>query len=321
MSQRYIVLLAVLLIAAVVSLIAFQNKRHSTRMESIQSINPPIEPSKKSSDTESPPKQSAIPPTEIRFASALHTQFSTSSDLRAFVDGVLPKADRGDPESQYFAFKALGECWTFAWARSRTSKDAWLTAMSNTSVEQREKTARSFDRCERFIGLSDSALIEYYGNDHYSKMRQWLKLSAEGGHGVAQASQAAEDITLPGAGAATRTKALEMLSAAALTREPEALTTISMLYAGADTTEQVAWLLVVCRSGQDCGHGSAVREQLCALPRSCTRSESAEEIMLANLGDLGLAQARERADVISAAIDKRVTDSLGLEKILATIPE
>ena len=321
MSHRYILLLAALLVAAVVSLIAFQTKKHAPHTEAIQSPSPPIESSTKSNHTDARPEQSAILLTAIGPTSALQTQFSSSFDLRAFVDDVLPKADRGDPESQYFAFKALGECWMFAWARSRTSKDAWLTAMSSTSVEEREKTARSFDRCEQFIGLSDSALIGYYGDDHYSKMRQWLKLSAEGGHGVAQASQAAEDITLPGADAATRTKALEMLSAAALTREPDALTTIAMLYAGADTTEQVAWLLVACSSGQDCGPGSAVREQLCALPRSCTRSESVAEIMLANLGDVGLAQAKERANVISDAIGKRATGSLGLEKILATIPE
>lgn len=323
MRKRYISisLLAVPIVAGIILLITLEDDGLSPRPETLPSPHPAIERSEDSIHAKSQTEQSAIPRVENYARSSLKSQFSSSSDLWAFVEEVLPRAERGDPESQYFVFKALGECYEFAWTRSRSGKDAWLTAHSNLSVELRQEVARSYDRCEPFTGLSETALISYYGDDHYSVMRKWLRLAAEGGYSVAQAWQAAEDITLPGTDAATRARSLEMLSAAALTKEPEALTVISMLFAGADTTEQVAWLLVACGNGQACGPGSTVIEQLCALPRSCTRDESTEEIILANLGEWGYAQARKRADEISAALGKRDSASLQLDKLLGIFSE
>ncbi len=321
MRKRYISLLAAPVVAATILLITLQDEGPSPRPETLPSPHLPTERSEDSNYARSQPEQLAIQHAEDKAKSSLKSQFSSSSDLRAFVDDVLPRAERGDPESQYFVFKALNECQLFALVRSRSSKDEWLTAKSRASVERRQEIARSYDRCEPFIGLSETALISYYGDDHDSAMREWLRLAAEGGYGVAQASQAAEEITLPGADAATRARTLEMLSAAALTKEPDALTVISMLFAGADATEQVSWLLVACGNGLDCGPGSAVIEQLCALPRSCTRDESVEQIALANLGEWGFSQAIKRADEISAALGKRNSASLQLDKLLAIFPE
>lgn len=234
-------------------------------------------------------------------------------DLHALAVQLLPLAAAGDAEAEYSLVEVLGACrddlGRFA---DRAALDAHLLTLSQRRGIEPGRVAdlnrRRFEACAGFR----AAGIEPFGD-----RTEWLQRAAESGHPLARLAMLEHpDSTRDLAPDDLRRIRHDVVRAGLASGRPEALfETLAYEFSdtpGEDTTAvpyAVAWWLVACARGLECGPDSREwreRQAYGGMPQY----EAWEDMVLYDVDASDREAARERAREILRALDAGEIDSV-----------
>jgi hypothetical protein len=250
--------------------------------------------------------------------------FAESHDYWIFAQHVLPAAQAGDADAQFFLSKALQFCTQvndnyFQLNGKPLTLDEGLQYAASLKLSM-ELVQSMYDRCKAFREHDATAL---------GTASDWLEKATEAGQPAAQATTAAEMLqqqlmrNFSRAGAAPTADSTapligngadptELIRAAVQSRDPEALLNIgwaqALLNPGKEAnTEYLAWTLVACERGLDCSANSDWVRTHCSY---CDAS-SPVNLVRSKAGN-AWPSVQQRAQELGAKLDAGQWNELGL---------
>lgn len=212
---------------------------------------------------------------------ALRRAFLESDDLRAFALERLPQARAGDGASQYFIYLALDQCRSYLRSDAQRADDTLgrMLAEADLGPEERAAWQADYERCRGFALDDWAALGEALGEDRpgaeVEYAAAWFERAAAAGHPPALVEQALR----PGPYGADERR--ELLREALPGAGPDAYWLLfahsGETQAGEVNAAALAWLLVACRAGQDCGEQARWYRGFACIPdeRRCVPGRTA----------------------------------------------
>jgi hypothetical protein len=211
----------------------------------------------------------------------LRRAFLESTNLAQFALDRLPRASAGDGASQYFIYLALDQCRSYLRSDIDGANLETFASIGDLTTEERIAWQTEYQRCRPFSVMDWSALGEALGDDKPGAEIEfasvWFERAAHSGYAPALAEQALR----PSPYGTPERRA--MLDAALPARSADVYWLLfahsGEVQTGAVNAEALAWLIVACRAGQDCGEGARwYRGFVCAQEdHRCTAGQSALE--------------------------------------------
>ena len=267
------------------------------------------------------------PPTAANYKAALQH----SHDYWDYAKSILPAAQVGDREAQFYLSRVLERCRSdsrmFLQRQGRPlteDESLQLAAQRNLPIEL---VQQAYERCHRF---------QEDGTGEFGDATEWLGRATLAGQPVAQATtairillQRATDRLAKAAGTApANTIAVsrdtagmdprELLRDAVESNDPEVLFKIGEADAllhpstgGDNNTERNAWWLVACERGFDCSPNSDWVKSICYIDPQCASIGPSEIIEYVSGADWPRVQ--QRAEELKSKLDAGQWDDLGLK--------
>lgn len=207
-----------------------------------------------------------------------------ADDLYALLHEMLPDAAAGERASQYHVYLTLGQCQTWLRmdpAEAQALNERVLLAMNDRPAEERLQWQAEYQRCRGFAGGDLAPLRQAMGADtpgsevEYASI--WFQRAAAAGYPPALA-EAALRINL-----LQPEERTAMLQEAVQGGDPDVFWQLFLNSPGEGgdpvSPAGMAWLILACRSGQDCSAGAEwFRGAVCLQDGAgCTPGETAVE--------------------------------------------
>jgi hypothetical protein len=213
----------------------------------------------------------------------LRRGFLEATDLRRFALERLPSAQAGEGASQYFIYLALDQCRNYLRGDYEGASANLSRLLGDADLGGAERAAwqAEYERCRGFALGDWAALGEALGAERpgaeveYASV--WFERAAAAGYPPALVEQALR----PSPIGAEERRAL--LREALPTAGPDAYWLLfahsGTLQAGELGAAALAWLIVACGAGQDCGEQARWYRGLACIPdeRSCHPGQTALE--------------------------------------------
>ncbi len=251
--------------------------------------------------------------------------FHASRDYWALAQGLLPAARAGDPDAQFYLYRALDYCETnvrFYFVRPGhvRSLDEALSWAAERSLP-RDEVSSVYERCNKFMNRDASA---------FGTSAEWLARATNLGQPDAQSTTAEKalvqeqmnnfskaggvlPVTKPISPNAT---ARQLLSYALQSGDPYAMWVIGEVQgmlnpSGTDTNaERLAWWLAACQKGYDCSTTADWVVAACKSSIGCTAGNNGEDVIQYMAGNKWAA-VQQRAEVISNKLNSGDYSALG----------
>jgi TPR repeat protein len=256
--------------------------------------------------------------------------FAKATDYYAFVRDSILAARAGNPQAEFYVSEALDFC-------SYGYKIFFHQGKGETPPSLEEAIGRLTGRAPNSVPV----IREVYERCHalmendirqWGTREEWLSKAADAGVPAAQAKAAGELITSTGLAEAERPPPITaheqdprvLFRRAVESRDPEALYTLAGFQGSLNERtnsaaqrqqsfkDRLAWILVACQAGYDCGEDARWHKLMCVLDSQCGSHESGLDWVyrVAQAGHLdGL---DERAAELSAKLEAGSLDDLGL---------
>lgn len=257
-------------------------------------------------------------------------QLSGAGNVWSVVEKILPVATSGDPEAQYFLWKALSYCTDrnrFFFSKDGKTIDLNEGLMLAASRQIPQQYAQEvFDKCREFREADTSEAGD---------ARDWLIAAASAGQPNAQAAVAVETLSfdlmremrqgngVPHVGERIEIdrSPQELLQDAIKSRRPEVMVRVSeslQLLRGKVTgsdegtdTDALAWLLLACQRGYDCTSNSDRVQFSCGYSAACVSYTDQFSLVRDAAGDNWHA-VRDRARELGEVVDAGDWDKIDL---------
>lgn len=253
--------------------------------------------------------------------------FERSEDLHELVFDLLPDAMAGDGAAQYYLYLALEECRAYlgpnahATLHDTTLKPYWRNiegSVAQVSNAEREQWLTEFQRCKNFVGANLLSLELALGDELPGAVNEygsiWFERAFHSGYPLAllDMTQRLTDLR-----AQARN---ELLYEALLSEDPRIYLGLFEHFwdstsAASHRLTGMAWLLVTCRAGLDCGQDAYwYRTRYCLDSPSvtCHPADSALLHFWASLSPEAQQKAFDLSLQIEAALESGQLDQLPL---------
>jgi hypothetical protein len=228
-------------------------------------------------------------------------QSGSAPEPLQFIRTLAKRAFDGDAEAQYLVAREFDRCGaTLSLVRKLGDPEpAFWRATATWSQGLREWTLREFQRCSPL--LKGDPFVDLPPRDGGYPASYWFERARESAHPVAvvehevfrmRGIRSEQGLTSD----AERAEARDKIVAALMSGDPDASLALghSLLAAAEDDlrTAGVAWMLVGCHAGGDCGENSAiVPVAMCVGSGDCPAGMNVESYIGAQLGPAAYARA------------------------------
>lgn len=214
----------------------------------------------------------------------LAARYRDAGDLYAFLQELLPGAEAGERDREFYIYLILGRCQIYlrlSAEEARSLEDHMMLALNDASTQERVLWEQDYRRCRGFAGGDLSGLRAAMGDDlpgaeaEYGSV--WFWRAEQAGYPPALAESAMRVSTDSGA---ERTVNLEEAVASG---DPEVYWTLfyhsPTSNSGSISPNGLAWLILACGAGLDCTSDVEwFRDIACVQGgEACTEDESAIE--------------------------------------------
>jgi len=244
----------------------------------------------------------------------LRRAFLDAGNLAQFALERLPRALEGDGASQYFIYLALDQCRSYLRSDfdGASANHERMLSLPDLTGEERIAWQSEYERCRGFALQDWSALGDALGADRpgaeVEHASVWFERAVLSGYAPALVEQA---LRLGPFGVEERRAMLrEGLAGGGADAYWLLFAHSGEVQAGEVTVPALAWLIVACRAGQDCGEGARWYRAFACMEeaRRCTAGHSALEYYwyaaTPQQRDLAWTQANEiEADLATAQWD------------------
>lgn len=246
------------------------------------------------------------PPPSVQSTSSwsLADRLRDSKDHLEFFNSA---AAAGTGEGYYFASKVAARCVAVQGKPYLQMREEFIASRLNGNRTQ-SKRLESFDRV-----WGPCAPFEKIGKPLEGERVAMLAKAAERSEPRAVAELAVQLNTNGRRDEATQMAAdLAMKNGASL--PGDAVHSLSWIAQSADVTTKVAWRLLACDLGADCGPDTPGVLLLCAIDGDCTAKSATDRIQGHQLPPAQYEQARAERDRLREALDRRDLAALGLAR-------
>lgn len=259
------------------------------------------------------PAPSPVAPEDPVERNTIRERFAQSTAYLEFVESVLPAAEGGDPDSQFYLYSALQFCDQEYRAYFHKRDGGWRAmdeALVRIAVRPEERTSvveHVYAKCHTLIRGD---------RQKYGDAQQWLERATAGGQPVAMAKTARNQLLQSASGGVETqgkqtdptTNPRDLLAAALRSKDPAVLWQIGELQAllhgdSAESTKaQWAWWLAACQRGYECGENSAWYAFSCRFDQMCLPGQTGIDHMRRTLQS-DFPEVENLAKSINAKID------------------
>jgi hypothetical protein len=193
-----------------------------------------------------------------RYPDAIRRRFAAAPDLMRFALDLVPAARAGDGLSDYLIYLTLEECRNYLRLDAESARalfDRVTGALNDLTPEEQAAWSSDYERCYAFAGGEWSALGDALGDERPGAETEYASVWFERAAATGFAPAAAEQALRPGPFAAE--ERANLLFDALPARDPDVYW---LLFAhsgdvptGGISAPALAWLLLACRAGEDCG--------------------------------------------------------------------
>jgi TPR repeat protein len=245
-----------------------------------------------------------------------------SGNYSQYVNSILAAAKNGDPDAQYYLSKALRYCdGGYRNYLQRSGRRLTLDEGLQFAV----KTHRPFDLVQTVYDRCHELMEQ--GPSEIGTAQDWLDKATRSGQPAAQGMTAVlllNQEALRSIGAPNPEPSMgvdadprELLRAAVQSRDPEVLWNVGLAQRAINqsseekVTNQLAWWIVACQRGFDCGANADWFRLACHYDSNCAPGETGLDYLQRNASQISPV-AQERAVEINAKLDAGQWNELGI---------
>jgi hypothetical protein len=254
-------------------------------------------------------------------------RFADAHDYLSFARDILPAAKAGNPDAQYYLWKAMEYCADAnrAYFERRGQPVGLDQALQNAArLPQHSDVQLAYDRCQEFFNEDTSA---------FGTAADWLASATRAGQPLAESATASKLVAqglldnFAKAGAVptsipepAKLKAdpQELLYEAVQSKEPEVLFSVGQLYPPMNPNDpdsnvvRYAWILLACERGLDCtANADWVKDGCFGTDIACSSATNSSDYVRFLAGDQW-PQVEQRARELGYQLDQGNWDELGL---------